>query len=343
MARNGSGSYSPPGASFPAVDGTIIEAAKYNSVINDIGSEITNSIAVDGQSVITADIPMNNKKLTGLAAGSAPGHSARYDELILRALKTGDTFTGLVSLASASSIASATTLDLTAATGNTVVITGTTTTTAITINAGQQFVLIAAAAWPLTYHATNLNINGSASYTCAAGDRLEVFKDSTGVVRVNVTKQNGQAVVGPDTSAYALLASPAFTGNPTAPTASAADNDTSIATTAFVCSSGWVESAEQTITTNSLLSVTHGLGRIPKDVQLLLRCKTADRNYSVNDEVVPAFGVNSTASYYVPAPVGANATLVFSRVGFFIAVFDYSTGSFVDITNSSWRLFFRYR
>lgn len=35
-------------------------------------------------------------------------------------------------------------------------------------------------------------------------------------------------------SAYAPLASPAFTGNPTAPTAALADNDTSIATTAFV-------------------------------------------------------------------------------------------------------------
>jgi len=33
---------------------------------------------------------------------------------------------------------------------------------------------------------------------------------------------------------YAPLASPAFTGNPTAPTAALADNDTSIATTAFV-------------------------------------------------------------------------------------------------------------
>jgi hypothetical protein len=37
-----------------------------------------------------------------------------------------------------------------------------------------------------------------------------------------------------DLSAYAPLASPAFTGNPTAPTATFGDNDTSISTTAFV-------------------------------------------------------------------------------------------------------------
>lgn len=35
-------------------------------------------------------------------------------------------------------------------------------------------------------------------------------------------------------AAYALLASPGFTGNPTAPTPAPGDNDTSIATTAFV-------------------------------------------------------------------------------------------------------------
>jgi hypothetical protein len=41
-------------------------------------------------------------------------------------------------------------------------------------------------------------------------------------------------VITPDLAAYARLASPALTGNPTAPTQATADNDTSIATTAFV-------------------------------------------------------------------------------------------------------------
>jgi len=102
--------------------------------------------------------------------------------------------TGLASLVGAD-IASATTVDLTAATGNTVIITGTTTTTAFTMTKGQQVVLIADAAWPLTYHATTCNINGGASYTCAAGDRLYVTKDDDNVIRVSVTKQDGTSVV----------------------------------------------------------------------------------------------------------------------------------------------------
>lgn len=45
----------------------------------------------------------------------------------------------------------------------------------------------------------------------------------------------GQLAIGNHTHAtYAPLASPTFTGNPTAPTATAGDNDTTIATTAFV-------------------------------------------------------------------------------------------------------------
>lgn len=70
MARNGSGVYSPPATDFPAVASTLIESTKFNNVINDIGTALSGSIAADGQTTLTANIPMNSKKLTGLAAGS---------------------------------------------------------------------------------------------------------------------------------------------------------------------------------------------------------------------------------------------------------------------------------
>lgn len=95
----------------------------------------------------------------------------------------GDTFTGLVNLASGANIASAATVDLTAATGNSVTITGTTATSAFTMNDGQHMTLVAAAAWPLTYHATNCKIIGGASYTCKADQRVELLKTG-GVVYV---------------------------------------------------------------------------------------------------------------------------------------------------------------
>jgi hypothetical protein len=124
--------------------------------------------------------------LTGLPPAGVTGTAA-----ILGA----NTFTALQTEAAGADIASATAVDLTAATGNTVVITGTTISTSLTMTAGQQMILIAAAAWPLTYHATTMNITGGVSYTCAAGDRLYVTKDVDNVIRVSVNKQDGTSVV----------------------------------------------------------------------------------------------------------------------------------------------------
>jgi hypothetical protein len=56
---------------------------------------------------------------------------------------------------------------------------------------------------------------------------------TTGITFPDTTVQTTAAVT-PDLTGYAPLASPAFTGNPTAPTATFGDDDTSIATTAFV-------------------------------------------------------------------------------------------------------------
>lgn len=71
MARNGSGVYSPPGASFPAVASTLIESAKFNDVVNDIATALTGSLAADGQTPVTANIPLAGYKLTGVGAATA--------------------------------------------------------------------------------------------------------------------------------------------------------------------------------------------------------------------------------------------------------------------------------
>jgi len=141
--------------------------------------------------------------LTGLPPAGVTGTAA-----ILGA----NTFTALQTEAAGADIASATAVDLTAATGNVVVITGTTPATSLTMTAGQQMILIAAAAWPLTFHATTMNIVGGVSYTCAAGDRLYVTKDVDNVIRVSVNKQDGTAVVaGSGTPAVVIEATTALT------------------------------------------------------------------------------------------------------------------------------------
>jgi len=83
MARNGSGAYIPPAASFPAVAATLIESTKFNNVINDIGTALTASIANDGQTTILNNLPMAGHKLTGLSAGTAAGDSVRFEDAVL--------------------------------------------------------------------------------------------------------------------------------------------------------------------------------------------------------------------------------------------------------------------
>jgi hypothetical protein len=134
--------------------------------------------------------------LTGLPPAGVVGTAA-----ILGA----NTFTALQTEAAGADIASATAVDLTAATGNVVVITGTVASTSLTMTKGQQMILIAAAAWPLTYDATTMNINGGVSYTCAAGDRIYAVKDDDDVIQVSVTKQDGTSVVAAASDATQTL------------------------------------------------------------------------------------------------------------------------------------------
>ncbi len=285
MPRNGSGLYFPPPANYPAVSATLITAADRNAIDADLATALTNSLAVNGESVVTADIPFGNNKLTGVKDGTSAKDAANVSQIqnsnaillatvagtdtitaslspALTAYANGQIFTlipantntgavtininglgakaltkngstalvagdlvagveyslqydgtrfqkvagsdylaisggsltGLLNVNDGADIASATTVDLTAATGNTVRITGTTPITEFTMNAGQQMELVAVGALPLTYHATTMNINGGANYTCSANDRLRVFKDGAGVIQVNVTKQAGDAI-----------------------------------------------------------------------------------------------------------------------------------------------------
>lgn len=79
MARNGSGVMSIPSPDFVA--GTVISSTDTDANNADIVAEITNSIAADGQTTISADIPFNAKKITGLAAGVAATDAANLAQI----------------------------------------------------------------------------------------------------------------------------------------------------------------------------------------------------------------------------------------------------------------------
>lgn len=81
MPRNGSGLYVPPPANYPAVPATLIIAANRNAIDADIATALTNSIAVNGESVVTADIPFGNNKLTGVKDGTSAKDAANVSQI----------------------------------------------------------------------------------------------------------------------------------------------------------------------------------------------------------------------------------------------------------------------
>jgi hypothetical protein len=89
MSRDGAGTYSLPEAAF--VPNTTIESAEVNNDLSDIAAALTASIAKDGQTTPTANLPMGSFKLTGLAAGSAATDSAHLGQVQAQAYIYGET------------------------------------------------------------------------------------------------------------------------------------------------------------------------------------------------------------------------------------------------------------
>jgi hypothetical protein len=112
------------------------------------------------------------------------------------------TFSNVVKEAVGANIASASTVNLSTATGNTVHITGTTTITDVTMTSGQRMTVIFDGILTLTHHATTNSLPGAANITTAAGDRATYAYDGTTVYCVNYIRANG---LGINMSAYTSL------------------------------------------------------------------------------------------------------------------------------------------
>ena len=237
--------------------------------------------------------------------------------------------------AAGADIASAATVDLTAATGNSPRITGVVATSAVTMNPGQWCLVVANAAWPLTYHATTNKISGGASYTLAAGDQVLYHKDLSGIVHGFIMKADGTAVVG---GGFAISAE-VKTGTVT---------DKSIAPAALLAALGFSAafiSAAQTITSAGALTIAHGLGRGPPKlrVMVVLRCLTADAGFSVGDyQFQSPNGGHAGANRGVV--VRANDQDLFIRYGnlatYVFLNLNPGDGVATNITNTSWDAFF---
>lgn len=80
MSRNGAAVMNVP-AGIPVSTGGVIQSTQYNSAMQDICNELTNSIPRDGQGAPTANLPMGGFKHTGCANGVAATDYATLGQL----------------------------------------------------------------------------------------------------------------------------------------------------------------------------------------------------------------------------------------------------------------------
>lgn len=81
MSYNGSGTFNINSAGQPVVTGTVISSTVFNAFTADVGTGLSTAVCKDGQTTITANLPMSGFKFTGLGAGTAAGNSLRYEQV----------------------------------------------------------------------------------------------------------------------------------------------------------------------------------------------------------------------------------------------------------------------
>jgi hypothetical protein len=92
-ARDGSGNYSLP-AGNPVSTGSTISSTWANSTLADIATALTNSLAKDGQTVPTANLPMGTFKHTNVGTASARNQYATAGQVQDFSLQTLGTVSG---------------------------------------------------------------------------------------------------------------------------------------------------------------------------------------------------------------------------------------------------------
>lgn len=102
MSFNGSGVFNINTAGQPVVTGTVISSSVFNTLTADLATGLSTCITKDGQTTVSANIPMNSFKFTGLAAGTAATDSVRLGQLqaggaTLVTVTGTDTYTGTMS------------------------------------------------------------------------------------------------------------------------------------------------------------------------------------------------------------------------------------------------------
>lgn len=202
MPRNGSGTYSLP-AGNPVVTGTTISSTTQNTTMTDVQNALTTSIASDGQTTPTANLPMGGFKHTGQGAGTTTGDSVRWEQLFSQGAEQ--------------TLVSAATTDIGAQNTSFLQITGTTTITSFGINYNGPRWLRFAASLAIVNSATLVCPVPGSNLNVAAGDVVVARPILGGGWIVDLIMSPAQLIAQRWIAFTTAGTAPAFTLAPTIP------------------------------------------------------------------------------------------------------------------------------
>lgn len=170
MAYNGSGTFTRIYNWVTDRNNSVkIRADRMDAEMDGFATGLSTAICKDGQTTISANIPFNNKRITGLGDASSDADALNR--------QTGD---GRYPYMARVSVASAATTDLSTNRNGHQYITGTTGITSFGAGVSLIRFLTFADALTITHHATTLILPAGADITTAAGDTAVFASDTSG-------------------------------------------------------------------------------------------------------------------------------------------------------------------
>lgn len=184
MPRNSGGAYSPPGGTA-AVAIASIRSTAYNTLIADIGNEITGSLDRLGRSTMLAALPMGTYGISGMANGALAQDATTYSQMNTAIAASAATVTAAYSALFPVSNANLATMPTLTVKAN---LTGGTAAPANVTMAALAAVLPVQAPAPVSYRNKVITVTGVTSIAITA-DALSVEDVSGTLYRLNAYSQ----------------------------------------------------------------------------------------------------------------------------------------------------------
>jgi hypothetical protein len=306
-----------------------ITASRFDEEMDGVASELTNSMALDGQSTMTADMNLGTNKILALKAATLLTDGVNARQI------SDNTFKYLGTTAGTSS---AYTL---------------TPSTAINDYAtGQEFSFTANADNTLDTGETTINISAKGAKNFkkldASGAKIAV---AAGDIKSSITygiRYDGTDMLLTDQSLQDAPTSATTTSEGIVELATDSElktgTDSSRAVTpaniknALGFSDNF-ESSEQTITISGTISLAHGLGRVPNNWEFFVICKSAELGFSVGDVSKVNQNANTTSGAgrgVLATPNSSNMNIKYTNNVPY--VYRKDNGVNAAITAGSWKL-----